>query len=256
MAVPTTASGNISFTGTNGSPPYNGIWSIANPGNPTATNESLRDLLAYDWFHGPANGNTVSFYGWGEYTGTSGTAGDSRIYGISANGSNINYKVSDPAGLEYFYDNTSYLINFNATNNLNNNPPFPPKDNNVNISFQFGNPQNPTLFVYANYNGLVSVTSTTGNTTISNSGSSPMINNGFWSINISTSPQFTGTSANGYTLDINGSRYFSRTLGSGANNVTYLYNSGTNSITTAPTMGSFSIPSGSYVGFNVVVTVG
>ena len=253
MAIPTTGTGNISLIGTNGSPPYNGVWSLPNNSISTGSVATLRNTLYYDYFHGPNGGGTVSFNGWGEGTGTSGTAGDSRIYGMPVNATN-NYAMADPAGLEYFYDNSVYLINFRATNDLPPPGPPPPTDNTVQISFQFGNPQTPVLFPYASYAGAIPPAGSVPDTSISNSGS-PLIYNGFWSINASTSPQFQGSAANGFTLDINGSRYFSRTLGAGINNVTYYYNSGTNTITTAPTMATYSIGFTNYTGFDVYVTI-
>jgi hypothetical protein len=254
MAIPTTTSGDISLIGTNGTPPYNGIWSLPNNSISTGSVATLRNTLFYDYFHGPNGGVTVAFNGWGEGTGTSGTAGDCRIYGIPVRASN-NYAMSDPAGLDYFYDNSTYLINFRATNNLPlPGPPFF-YNNDVQISFQFGNPQTPILFAYASFNGNVPASSSVSNTSMSNIGS-PLINNGFWSINVSTNPQFQGTGANQYTLDINGSRYFSQTLASGVNNVTYYYNSGTNTITTAPTMATYAIGFTNYIGFDVFVSFG
>ena len=160
MAIPTTGSGDISPIGTNNTPPYNGIWSLPNNSIATGSVATLRNTLFYDYFHGPNGGVTVAFNGWGEGTGTSGTAGDSRIYGIPVRATN-NYAMSDPAGLEYFYDNSVYLINFRATNSLPPPPlpPAPPTDNNVNVSFQFGNPQTPILFTYASFGGVVNFAS-------------------------------------------------------------------------------------------------
>ena len=251
MAIPTTGSGNISLIGTNSTPPYNGVWSLPNNSIATGSVATLRNTLFYDYFHGPNGGVTVAFNGWGEGTGTSGTAGDSRIYGIPVRATN-NYAMSDPAGLEYFYDNSVYLINFRATNNLP--PPTPPffPNNDVNYSFQFGNPQTPILFAYASSGGNIPASSSVPDTAISSSGS-PLINNGFWSINVTTTPQFQGASA--FTLDINGSRYFSQALAAGVQNITYYYNSGTNTITTAPTMASYTLGFTNYIGFDVFVEI-
>lgn len=213
MAVSTT---NISFFGSNGSAPYNGIWTIANPGAPTQTNESLRDLLAYDWFHGPNGGNTVNFNGWGTYTGTSGTAGDSRIYGLSANGANTNYRMNLLSGLEYYYDGTTYRAILNVNNNLPPPGPPPPTDNTVNVNIYFGNPFGN--FSYLAGGGMVMPMSSQ-QFNMDNTGS-PLILQGFWYLSVSTSPQFAGTSANGFTMSINGNSIFSTTLGAGANNYT------------------------------------
>lgn len=245
MAVPTTASGNISFTGTNGSPPYNGIWSIANAASPTATNESLRDLLAYDWFHGPNGGSTVSFNGWGEYTGTSGTAGDSRIYGIPVNSGNINYKMSDPAGLEYYYNGTTYKSVMNVNNSLGPGPPSPPNpptNNDVNVNIYFGNYYGN--FPYLSGGGPVSAFPPPTNATFNlDTAGSPLINNGFWYLTVSTAPNFGGTSANGFTMSINGNSIFAITLGAGFNN----YSNNWTSFGTIQQMASF----GGAIGFTV-----
>ena len=253
MAIPTTASGNISLIGTNGTPPYNGVWSLPNNSIATGSVATLRNTLYYDYFLGPQAAATFTFNGWGEGTGTSGTAGDCRIYGTQVRATN-NYAMSDPAGLEYFYDNSVYLINFRATNNLP--PPGPPPPpifiNDINVSFQFGNPQTPIGFPYASFGGMVPAASSQPDTALSNIGS-PLINNGFWSININTDPNFQGTAVNGFTLDINGSRYFSRTIAAGTQNITYYYNSGTNTITTAPTMASYTLGFTNYIGFDVYV---
>ena len=224
MAVPTTTAGNISFFGNNVSPPYDGIWSIANPASPSASNESLGELLAYDWFHGPNGGGTVQFNGWGEYTGTSGTAGDSRIYGIPINSSNINYKMSDPAGLEYYYDDPTspskiYYSQLTVTNNLPATGP--PRNEFVTVDLYCGNPFGNFSYINGNVpnqpNGI-------GTSAMNNVGS-PLINNAFWYLTVSTDPNFappaplfTATVA----LSINGTTVFTAgaALGAGTNNYT------------------------------------
>jgi hypothetical protein len=243
MAVPTTTAGNISFFGNNGSPPFDGVWSIANPGNSNPSNESLRDLLAYDYFHGPNAGNTVNFNGWGENTGTSGTAGDSRIYGISVNSSNINYKMSDPAGLEYYYDNTTYYSVFNVNNTLGPGPPPPPPaDNNVNANIYFGNPQG--LFSYMAGGGLC-MFGISQAFPLSNAGASPLINNGFWYLSVSATPNLQAGVVMDFT--INGNAIFTGTgLAPGANFTDNWTNYGT-----IRTMAS----SGGYIGFNCQLTI-
>jgi len=251
MAIPTTGSGNISLIGTNSTPPYNGVWSLPNNSIATGSVATLRNTLYDDYFLGPQAAGTYTFNGWGEGTGTSGTAGDCRIYGTQVRATN-NYAMSDPAGLEYFYDNSVYLINFRATNNLP--PPGPPffPNNDVNYSFQFGNPQTPILFAYASSGGNIPASSSVPDTTISNIGS-PLINNGFWSINVTTTPQFQGTAAGGFDLYINGSLYFSRTIPAGMQNLTFYYNTTGNTITTAPTMASYTLGLNNYIGFDVFV---
>jgi len=248
MAVPST---NISFFGNNGSPPYDGIWSIANPGSPSASNESLRELLAYDWFHGPNAGGTVQFNGWGEYTGTSGTAGDSRIYGIPINSSNINYKMSDPAGLEYYYDDPSSPAKvFYSILTVNNNLPAPGPPNNefVTVNLYCGNPFGNFSYISATVpnqgNGSASADmSTTG---------SPLINNAFWYLTVTTDPQFTPPGPlflASVQLDVNGTTVFT------ANNVlTAGPNNYTNDWTgyTVQSMGSWGA---SYTGFEFIVTI-
>ena len=239
MAVPTTTSGNISFTGTNGSPPYNGIWSIANAASPTATNESLRDLLAYDWFHGPNGGSTVSFNGWGEYTGTSGTAGDGRIYGIPVNGSNINYKVSDPAGLEYYYANTANdRIEFDCYNNLG--APF----GTVTINAYFGNYYGN--FSYASFGGPCFAGPGQPTNSMMSTTVSPFINNGFWYLTVNPDPPFPGTAANGFTIQVNGTTYVTATLPAGPGSYSYAWNTG--GASNFSQVSSYSSSTGTYTG--------
>lgn len=246
MPVPGIFGGGISFYGNNASPPYDGIWSIANPGNPTQTNESLRDLLAYDYFHGPNGGNNVNFNGWGTYTGTSGTAGDSRIYNMSylGNSSNTNYQMVQCAGLDYYYDatppgaSTYYYSRFFVDNQCAN-----PGDD-ININIYFGNPFGN--FPYLNGGGNVPF-GTNQTFDLSNSGS-PLINNGYWYFTFSTGPGFNGT-ASGYTLTINGTTLTTGALGAGINVVS-------DNWTSFATIETINLWGGvPYAGFDVTFTI-
>ena len=223
---------------------WNFLEPIFNPGTPTQSDESLRDLLAYDWFHGPNGGNNVNFNGWGEYTGTSGTAGDARIYGLPTNASNINYKMSDPAGEEYYYETQSPAtdrIEFDCYNNLSN-----PADN-VMINTYFGNPFGN--FSYASFGGPCPAGGggpvQPTNFKMSNI-FSPFINNGYWYLTLSTDPPFNGSSASGFTIQVNGTTYVTATLPPGMATYNWAWNTG--GASNFSQVSSYSSSTGNYTG--------
>ena len=156
----------------------------ANPALSGITDLSLLDIASVGYFSGP-NGSNVEPY---NYWGQSQDSGANRIFGLSFN-SGSNYEMSDFLGLTYFYDNSSFLVNVDFTNNLPANVPSPPPptDNDVTI--------NVTLFdsnftyQYGVAGGSIVMTNGgTYNATISQT-TSPIIFRGYWKVEISPSPQ-------------------------------------------------------------------
>ena len=85
----------MAVSGTNIS--MSSIWSEANTGSvPTI---SVSDLFKKSYFEGPGGNSNISYNGWGQWGVTTGNDG---IYTL--NTVNTNNKLSDFAGLTYFYD--------------------------------------------------------------------------------------------------------------------------------------------------------
>ena len=163
------------------------IFYQANPALSNITDLSFLDIASISYFTGP-NGSNVEPY---NYWGQSENSGANRIYGLAVN-SGSNYLVGDFRGLTYFYDNSSFLVNVDFTNNLPANVPFPPPptDNDVTI--------NATLFdstftyIYGVSGGSVVMTNGgTYSATISQT-TSPIIFRGYWKVEISPSAQLVG----------------------------------------------------------------
>jgi hypothetical protein len=163
------------------------IFYQANPSLSNITDLSFLDIASISYFTGPNGGNVEPYNYWGQ----SQDSGANRIFGLSFN-SGSNYLVGDFRGLTYFYDNSSFLVNVDFTNNLPANVPFPPPptDNDVTI--------NVTLFdsTFTYQYGVAggSIVMTNGGTysaTISQT-TSPIIFRGYWKVEISPSAQLVG----------------------------------------------------------------
>jgi hypothetical protein len=163
------------------------IFYQANPSLSNITDLSFLDIASISYFTGPNGGNVEPYNYWGQ----SQDSGANRIFGLSFN-SGSNYLVGDFRGLTYFYDNSSFLVNVDFTNNLPANVPFPPPptDNDVTI--------NVTLFdsTFTYQYGVAggSIVMTNGGTysaTISQI-TSPIIFRGYWKVEISPSAQLVG----------------------------------------------------------------
>jgi hypothetical protein len=159
------------------------IFYQANPSLSGITDLSFLDIASISYFTGPNGGNVEPYNYWGQ----SQDSGANRIFGLSVN-SGSNYLMGDFRGLTYFYDNSSFLVNVDFTNNLPANVPFPPPptDNDVTI--------NATLFdsTFTYQYGVQggSMVTTNGGTfsgTISLT-TSPIIFRGYWRVDISAGP--------------------------------------------------------------------
>jgi hypothetical protein len=175
------------------------IFYQANPGASGVTDLSFLDIASVSYFSGPNGSNVEPYNYWGE----SENSGANRIYGTIARAGGTDYPMGDFLGLTYFYDNSSFLVKVDLTNNLPPNAPFPPPptDNNVSI--------NATLFdsTFTYQYGVAggSIVMTNGGTftsTISQT-TSPIIFRGYWKVEISPSPNLVAGAL--VDISINGS---------------------------------------------------
>ena len=163
------------------------IFYQANPALSNITDLSFLDIASIAYFSGP-NGSNIEPY---NYWGQSQDSGANRIFGLAVN-SGSNYLVGDFRGLTYFYDNSSFLVKVDFTNNLPPNAPPPPfpTDNDVNINATLYD----STFTYT-YGvvggGLVLTNGGTYSATISQT-TSPIIFRGYWKVEISPSAQLVG----------------------------------------------------------------
>jgi hypothetical protein len=160
------------------------IFYNANPALSSITDLSFLDIASVGYFSGP-NGSNVEPY---NYWGQSENSGANRIFGLSFN-SGSNYLMGDFRGLTYFYDNSSFLVNVDFTNNLPANVPFPPPptDNDLSINATLFD----STFTYqygVSGGGTVMTNGGTFTSTISQT-TSPIIFRGYWKVEISPSAQ-------------------------------------------------------------------
>lgn len=184
MTIPNT---NISFSD---------VWLESNIGG-SPSNIGLYNIGYYSYFSGPNGSSSLTDNNWGQ--GESG--GDDRIYGLTA--TTTDFKVSDFANKDYFYDQVNYKCIINVTNNLA--VPIPPStDNDIqNIFVEFKDSTN----TYGYITGVIG-TVPSGGTTIAtdvSSPTSPLINIGYWALTIMPDPLFPVSSAD---LTINGVTVF------------------------------------------------
>jgi hypothetical protein len=159
------------------------IFYQANPALSNITDLSFLDIASISYFTGPNGGNVEPYNYWGQ----SQDSGANRIFGLSFN-SGSNYLVGDFRGLTYFYDNSSFLVKVDFTNNLPPNAPPPPfpTDNDVNINATLYD--STFTYTYGVAGGsLVMTNGGTYNATISQT-TSPIIFRGYWKVEISPSP--------------------------------------------------------------------
>mgnify|MGYP003333614996 CR=1 FL=1 len=224
MAVPST---NVKFSD---------IYAEANGGY-TSGMLSMLTMSFFSYFAGPNGSNSQPANNWGQGEGS----GANRIYGTSAKTTNI--QVNDFKGLTYFYDNSTYQVTLNVTNNKTNPPPFPPPpvDNAVNVSVSLYD-YYTFSYQYLSGGGMANALSTYGPTSISQT-NDPIIYRGYWAMTINgANPTFAGGTAN---LSINGVNYFTGQAVNGAGAPT-TFNFGT--------YGYPQLNSG-YSGFDFVLTI-
>jgi hypothetical protein len=174
----------------------NDVYAEANGGY-TSGQVELFDLGFQSYFNGPNGDNTISYNAWGRGVGS----GANRIYGTTATSTNMN--LNGFAGLTYFYDNSTFLVKVDFTNNLpaNSFSPPPGTDNNLDISATLFNSSYATTYGVAG-NSMVTTNGGNYNTTISQT-SSPIIFRGYWKVELSPSPQLVGGAL--VDITINGS---------------------------------------------------
>jgi len=186
MAVPTS---NISLTS---------IYEEANGIGTMGTDVSFATLASCSYFDGPNGNNFISYNAWGQGT----MVGNNRIYDLT--GLSSNYSFQNFSGKTYFYDNSTFQVTLNVTNNKSNPPPFPPPpvDNAVNVNIELWD---SNFFYQYITGGGMAAASGTFNGAISQT-DDPIIFRGYWKVTISgANPTFAGGIAD---LSINGTSKF------------------------------------------------
>jgi hypothetical protein len=184
MAVPTT---NVKFSD---------IWSEAN-GTYSTGILSLNTMSFFSYFAGPNGSNSQAANNWGQGEGS----GANRILGTTAKTTNI--QVGDFDGLTYFYDNSTFQVTINITNNLVSTPPPPfPIDNDVNVNVELYD--SGFSYQYLAGGGLAAAPGTFGPNAISQT-NDPIIFRGYWIVTVGGAfPSFAGGTCN---IDINGTNF-------------------------------------------------
>jgi hypothetical protein len=184
MAVPTT---NVKFSD---------IWSEAN-GTYSTGILSLNTMSFFSYFAGPNGSNSQAANNWGQGEGS----GANRILGTTAKTTNI--QVGDFDGLTYFYDNSTFQVTINITNNLVSVPPPPfPIDNDVNVNVELYD--SGFSYQYLAGGGLAAAPGTFGPNAISQT-NDPIIFRGYWIVTVGGAfPSFAGGTCN---IDINGTNF-------------------------------------------------
>ena len=177
------------------------IFYEANPSQSGVTDMSFLDIAAVSYFEGPNGTNAKPYNYWGE-TGGIGTGGSNRIYGTTTRAGS-NYFMDDFKGLTYYYDNSTFLVKINITNNLNPNAPFPPPGTNNDINISATLYDSTYFYQYGvNGGGLVLSGGGTYSATISQT-TSPIIFRGYWQVDLSPSPQLEANSKVDITINGN-----------------------------------------------------
>jgi hypothetical protein len=177
MAVPST---NVKFSD---------IWSEAN-GTYSTGILSLNTMSFFSYFAGPSGSNSQPDNNWGQGE----ASGVNRIYGTTAKTTNI--QVRDFEGLTYFYDNSTFQVTLNITNNLVSSLGI---DNDVNVNVELYD--SSSSYQYLAGGGMAAAPGTFGPTAISNT-NTPIIFSGYWIVTVGGAfPSFAGGTCN---IDING----------------------------------------------------
>lgn len=178
---------------------FSDIWTEAGNSSPSST-ISMLSMSFFSYFAGPNGSNSVGYNAWGQGEGS----GANRIYGTSAKTTGL--QVGDFDGLTYFYDNSTFQVTLNVTNNLPppNIPPDPPDLNDVNVNIELWD--SGFSYQYMTGGGLVAANGGTYGPSSVSQTDDPIIFRGYWKVSIAgANPMFAGCNA---TLSINGNNKF------------------------------------------------
>jgi hypothetical protein len=179
MAVPNT---NIKFSD---------IWSEPN-GTYSSGILSMLTMSFFSYFAGPNGSNSLPDNNWGVSEG----AGVNRIYGLSYKaGPSFGYEVGDYANLVYYYDNSTYQVTLNITNNLAPLPfpPNPPGSNDANVNIELWD--DGFNYQYLTGGGMAAENGGTYGPASVSQTNDPIIFRGYWKVNVGgAGPMFGGGS--------------------------------------------------------------
>jgi hypothetical protein len=182
---------------------FSDIWSEAN-GTYSTGILSLNTMSFFSYFAGPNGSNSQPDNNWGQGE----ASGANRIYGTSAKTTNISVGDFNNGGvglqgLTYFYDNATFQVTLNITNNLISTPPPPfPIDNDVNVNVELYD--SGFSYQYLAGGGMATAPGTFGPTAISST-DDPIIFRAYWIVTVSGAfPTFAGGTCN---IDINGNNF-------------------------------------------------
>ena len=205
MAIPST---NIRLA--------NDIYGEANGGY-SSGQVSLNDISFYSYFAGPNGSSSISYNAYGRGEGS----GANRIYGLNAVGNPDD--MDDFKGITYFYDNSSFQVTLEVTNNLPApTPPDPPDLNDVNVNVTLFD--NTSSYQYITGGGLATSNGGTYGPNAISQTNDPIIFRGYWEVNIQgQNPGFGGCNAD---LSINGTSIFTgQAVAGGPGGTTFAFGS-------------------------------
>lgn len=201
----TTPSGQISL---------DDIWQEANPGWTGA--RSFGNIAYNSWAEGPLGTTSNSYNGWG---GDGGNNGKDAIYNTGApliwNTDPINFQ--NYTSKTYYFDGTTYDIQYSWNNTLNNTPvPPPPILNDVSVDVNCYD-YSGTYTVHPGFSIPATAATSQGATTIPgfSANTYPLVENVWWDINIITDPS---NNINGIDFSINGTVVYTTGGGGGSFN--------------------------------------
>jgi len=202
MAIPTT---DIALA--------NDIYGEANGGY-SSGEVSLNDISFYSYFAGPNGSSSISYNAYGRGEGS----GANRILGLNAVANPDD--MDDFKGITYFYDNSSFQVTLNVTNNKTNPPPFPPPpvDNAVNVNVELWD--SSFSYQYIAGGGMAMAPGTYGPSAVSQPFGDPIIFRGYWKVIVTgANPSFAGGTCN---ISINGtSKVSGGSIPSGSGGATF-----------------------------------
>jgi hypothetical protein len=209
----TTPSGQISL---------DDIWQEPNPGWGSA--ESFGDIAYDSWEQGPLGSNINIYSGWGnDGSGGSVPVGANVIYNVGGalqrGVDPINF--ANYSNKTYYFDGTTFNIQYSWNNTLNNIPfPPPPVDNNVTVQVNCYD-YSMVYTVHPGFNINANAATSGGPSQIPGFSPSffPLVENVYWSIDVGASP--TNTISN-VAFSVNGvTRINTGPVGAGSTNFTW-----------------------------------